>query len=174
MPKVVRNCLISPLRHIPGPFLARITSKWLVFVDLAGNRTSTIHRLHGKYGPSVRIGPNEVSFANGEMVKELYGQRTSFMKAPVYDTFSFPPVGVFSLRDRDAHSQRRRLLSGAFSQSNLNEAEPLLQTQVKRLVTIMEESCGKAVDVLALFRMFALDVVGRLLLPRTILKPRGD
>ena len=156
----MKNCYLSPLRDIPGPLLARLTQKWLICVDFAGKRTTTIHRLHQKYGPVVRIGPEEVSFANVETIKDLYGQRTAFAKAPIYDTFSLPPMGIFSLRDRVEHSQRRKLLSHAFSQSNLYETEPLILVHVQKLVARVQNSVGEPFDILAWFRMFSLDVVG--------------
>ncbi|KAJ9663932.1 hypothetical protein H2201_005414 [Coniosporium apollinis] len=164
MNQIIKHCFLSPLRHIPGPLLARLTSKWLILVDLAGHRTETIHRLHRS---AVRIGPNEVSFANIESVKELYGQRTASIKAPVYETFSIPPLGIFSLRDPSQHGQRRKLLSHAFSQSNLNDTEPLIVLQMQKLGVKVGASVGRPFDVLAGFRMFSLDVVGELFLGKS-------
>lgn len=159
--QVLYNCFLSPLRHIPGPLLARLTGKWLVFVDLAGDRTSTINRLHQRYGSAVCVGPNEVSFAAIDVVKEIYGQQTVYMKAPIYDTFSLKPLGIFSLRDRQAHSQRRRLLSHAFSQSNLNGCEPLLVDHLDKLFVNVFKRIGQPLDMFAMFRMLALDIVGK-------------
>lgn len=130
--------------------------------DLAGNRTSTIHRLHQKYGPSVRIGPREISYSNPEMIKELYGQQTTFMKAPIYDSFSIKPLGIFSMRDRAEHSQRRKLLSHAFSQSNLFNAEPLIKEQIGALLTHVANRLDKPLDMLSLFRIIAFDIVGKI------------
>lgn len=151
---------LSPLRSIPGPILAKFTEKWLVVLDMAGKRTLTIHHLHEKYGNSVRIGPNEVSFSNSETVKELYGQNTQYMKAPVYDNFVTPPVGIFSMRDKAAHSQRRRLLSHAFSQSNLLNAEPIISQVISKLLEQLRGKIDQPVDALLLFRLTAFDIVG--------------
>ena len=131
-----------------------------MLVDLAGNRTSTIHRLHQKYGPSVRIGPQEVSYSNPQMIKELYGQQTAFMKAPIYDILSLKPLGIFSMRDKTDHSQRRRLLSHAFSQSNLLDTEPLIKQQIHKLVAHLDGRLGQSLDMLSLFRMTAFEIVG--------------
>ena len=135
-----------------------------MFIDLAGIRTTTIHQLHQKYGPTVRIGPNEVSFADVSIVREIYSQKTVFMKAPVYETMSVKPLGIFSLRNKADHSRRRSLLSHAFSQANLDATRPLIQGRVDRLVGIVEENRGRSLDVLKTFRLFALDVVGELFL----------
>lgn len=158
--QIIYNIFLSPLRSIPGPFLAKITAQWLIIVDMAGNRTTTIHRLHQKYGSSVRIGPNEISYSNVEIVKELYSQQTQFMKAPVYEVFVVPPVGIFSMRDKAAHSQRRRLLSHAFSQSNLLDTEPIIKQIISKLVVHVQVGLGKPVDMLLWFRLTAFDIVG--------------
>ncbi|KAH8804408.1 cytochrome P450 [Xylogone sp. PMI_703] len=165
--RIINNVFLSALAPIPGPFLAKITSKWLILVDLAGFRTVTIHKLHEKYGEAVRIAPNEVSFSDGNVIKEIYGQASDFLKAPIYDKFSLPPVGVFSMRKKEEHRQRRKLLSHAFSQSNLLEIEPVIGGIIKQLLGRIEQSAGKPVNALSLLRMFALDVVGELFLGKS-------
>ena len=132
-----------------------------MFIDLAGDRTSTIHHLHQKYGSVVRIGPQELSFSDPEIIKEIYSQQTVFLKAPVYELMSVKPLGIFSMRDKAQHSQRRRLLSHAFSQANLFDCEPLIQQQIKNLIAILDAKSGKSADVLSLFRLTAFDIVGK-------------
>jgi hypothetical protein len=139
-----------------------MTSKWLTMVDLAGFRTLTIHELHRKYGPTVRIAPNELSFANSECVKEIYGQQTSFFKAQIYESMSVPPFGIFSLRTKDEHSQRRRLLSHAFAQSTLFETEPLIKIHVAKVIEHVKRGAQKPLDAMYLFRSFAFDIAGDL------------
>jgi cytochrome P450 len=158
--RLLNNVFLSPLRSIPGPFLAKLTGEWLIFVDFAGSRTSTIHKLHQKYGTAVRVGPTEVSFSNIESVKDIYGQQTAFMKAPIYDKMSLPPLGIFSLRDRVEHTQRRKLLSHAFSQSALNDTEPTIHTLIEKLVGRVKRNLGKPLNMLLWFRCLSLDIVG--------------
>ena len=64
--------LTSPLRALPGPFISKLTSLNLKYHELRANRTLYIHSLHEKYGPVVRIAPNEVSFTSWTAVKEIY------------------------------------------------------------------------------------------------------
>jgi cytochrome P450 len=131
-----------------------------MLVDLSGYRTLTLHKLHQQYGTAVRVGPNEVSFSGIDEIKQIYGQQTSFLKAPIYETMSQEPLGIFSLREKSAHSQRRKLLSHAFSQSNLFDTEPLILHHVQRLVDCVQKHSGKPLDMLALFRLVAFDIVG--------------
>ncbi|KIW95308.1 uncharacterized protein Z519_03892 [Cladophialophora bantiana CBS 173.52] len=141
-----------------------MTGYWLVFVDLAGCRTRTIHQIHSRHGPTVRVGPHEVSFSNQEIIKELYSYQTSFMKAPVYDDVSMRPVGIFSMRDNKERNQRRRLLSHAFSQSNLLDTEPLMKEHVNELFAFIKPKLGQSVDTLTTFRRLSFDIVGELFL----------
>lgn len=133
---------------------------WLRWVDLKGNRTSTIHRIHQHYGSTVLVGPNEISFSDASNVRDLYGQQTSFLKAPVYESMTLPPNGIFSMRDKVQHSQRRKLLSHAFSQTNLYECEPLIHKQIEKLVLLLQDRIGNPTDMLNWFRLTAFDVVG--------------
>ena len=148
------------MRTVPGPFLAKITGQWLVFIDMAGDRTATIDSLHKKYGTAVRVGPNEVSFSGIDTIKEIYGQRTPYMKAPIYHTFSIPPLGIFALTDRVAHSQRRRLLSHAFSPAVLYNTEPIINSLIEKLLGRIGRDLGEPLNMLALFRSMSLDIVG--------------
>lgn len=158
--QIIRNVFLSPLRHIPGPFLAKVTPYWLIFIGLAGHRTTTLHRLHERYGSTIRIGPHEVSYSNQDIIKEFYSQQTVFLKAPVYDTMVVPPGGIFSFRNKKQHSQRRRLLSHAFSQANLLDTEPLIRDQVKNALSCINSSLGVPLDILTTFRRLSLDIVG--------------
>lgn len=158
--KVVNALFLSPLRKIPGPFLARLTPLWLRYIDMSGTRTKTLHELHQRYGATVVIGPNEITANDISNVKELYGQLTTFVKAPIYESMTMEPHGIFGLRDRVAHGQRRKLLSHAFSQSNLQECEPLIQRQLDKLLAAVQQSAGNPIDVLRWFRLAAFDVVG--------------
>ena len=156
--------ILSPLKAIPGPFLASLTGFWLVFIDLGGKRTTTIHKLHQKYGQTVRIGPNEVSFSDPSAFSQIYAQQTVFMKAPAYNHMSVKPLGIFALQDKAAHAQRRSLLSHAFSQQSLENCLPLIREKIDLLLRTVERNKGKPLDMFLRFRLLALDIVGELFL----------
>ena len=82
------RCLLSPLNKIPGPALAKYTSWILKWHEFHANRTRYIHALHLRYGPVVRIAPNEVAFASQGAVKEIYCSAGSgYDKTEFYDLF---------------------------------------------------------------------------------------
>lgn len=70
----------SGLRHVPGPFIASVSSWWKLRAVLAKNMHRENVRVHEDYGPIVRIGPNHVSLADPESMKTIYGVQTVFRK----------------------------------------------------------------------------------------------
>lgn len=147
--------------------MASVSSLWLTVHELAGIRTSYIHKLHLKYGPVVRVGPNEISFSDSSVVNQIYTQQTIFLKAPHYETMSVKPLGIFSLRDKAAHSQRRSLLSHAFSQQSIDNCSPLIDASIANLVDLIGKHLDEPFDVWMRFRFLALDIVGELFLGRS-------
>ncbi|RYC63256.1 hypothetical protein CHU98_g2955 [Xylaria longipes] len=82
------KCVSSPLRTLPGPKISLFTSLVLKLHEFRALRTRYIHELHLRYGPVVRIAPNEASFASLEGIKEIYGSGGSgYDKTEFYDLF---------------------------------------------------------------------------------------
>lgn len=80
--------LRSPITKIHGPAYTKFTSLWLMKQELTSNRRPYIHELHQKYGPIVRLGPNEVSFTSLEAIKEIYTSGGSgYDKTEFYSLF---------------------------------------------------------------------------------------
>jgi len=69
-----------PLSKYPGPFFASITRWWLVKEIWSGKHEEHIRKLHKKYGPIVRIAPNEVAIADPAAVKVIYSTGGGFTK----------------------------------------------------------------------------------------------
>jgi hypothetical protein len=84
---VIYPFFTSPMANIPGPKIAAMTKWWMVYIDFTKKRTLYIHSLHEKYGPIVRIGPNEVVCKGEEPMKTIYGAGTSFYKPAFYNLY---------------------------------------------------------------------------------------
>jgi hypothetical protein len=76
---IYRFCL-DPLRHIPGPTAARFTELWRTRRCALGGWHQDILYLHDKYGPVVRIAPNEISFVDKDALVQVYGHSTGTKK----------------------------------------------------------------------------------------------
>ncbi len=66
------NLVRSPLRHVPGPLPAKLSDLWVLAIEFIGWRALYVHSLHQRYGPVVRVGPNELSFASAAAVRDIY------------------------------------------------------------------------------------------------------
>ena len=63
----------TPLRRIPGPFLASVTKLWVVQQTRSLNRHIVDMELRKKYGTMVRVAPNEVMVSNLDAMRTIYG-----------------------------------------------------------------------------------------------------
>ncbi len=82
------NLRRAPIAKLPGPWYTVFTSLVLKYQEFTSNRRLYIHQLHLKYGATVRVAPNEVSFASLEAMREIYASGGSgYDKTELYDLF---------------------------------------------------------------------------------------
>jgi hypothetical protein len=67
------RCLNDDLASIPGPFLARFSDLWRLWIVLQGRSQETLLELHRKYGTVVRIGPDCIDVSDPEAVEPILG-----------------------------------------------------------------------------------------------------
>lgn len=70
----------SPLKGIPGPFLAKFTNVWRLWDHCNATQIDTQRVLHEKLGPAVRIGPNVVSLNDPSLISTVYSTRGNYLK----------------------------------------------------------------------------------------------
>jgi hypothetical protein len=63
--KVIYGAFFGPLSKLPGPKLWAISRLPRMYMEWQGEEAAGVDALHKKYGPIVRLAPNEVSFAGG-------------------------------------------------------------------------------------------------------------
>jgi hypothetical protein len=66
--------LLHPLAQVPGPKLAAVSNVWHARHVRNGSIFLLGKSLHEKYGPVVRVGPNEVWCNSKEAFKHIYGK----------------------------------------------------------------------------------------------------
>ncbi|OCT49467.1 Isotrichodermin C-15 hydroxylase [Cladophialophora carrionii] len=167
---VIYNVYFHPLRHLPGPLVARATRLPMVVNKFRGN--ATWHsKLHEKYGDVVRLAPNEVSFINPQAWKDIYGfHGGSKDNFPKDYTFYGPDAagrggGIFRAND-EAHARQRRIFSHAFSDRALNQQEPILKSYVDKLITRLSQFAkgepGVKLDIEMWYNFTTFDVMADL------------
>ncbi|KAK8090254.1 cytochrome P450 3A13, partial [Apiospora hydei] len=144
-------CLTSPLRKVPGPRLSLFTSWVLKWHEFHAHRTQYTHRLHLRYGPVVRIAPNEVAFASAEGVKEIYGSGGSgYDKTEFYNLFQvYGRRTMFSTLNKQDHAKRKRVLADRYTNTNILRSASLdgIKERSKRFVDRCSKSLGGSIDL---------------------------
>jgi hypothetical protein len=74
----------SALRKLPGPGIARFTRLYHTSMTWNGKLHEESQRLHPKYGPIVRSGPNHVSISDPEMIPLIFGVSSKFVKVRLF------------------------------------------------------------------------------------------
>ncbi|KAL4783908.1 cytochrome P450 [Aspergillus varians] len=154
--------LRSPVAKLPGPWYTAFTSLVLKYHEFTSNRRLYIHNLHQKYGATVRIAPNEVSFASLEAIREIYASGGSgYDKTELYDLFGQFGIGtMFSTLDKHGHSQRKRELADRYAMTNiLREGHISAVTDRARAFVSRCAASVESVDVYVWLHCYALDGV---------------
>lgn len=159
------TALTSPLKSIPGPWMSLFTNRQLKSAVTGGKRIFYIDELHKKYGPIVRISPDEVAVADIEAFRQIHAVSGGYTKGDFYTKLTnFPVHSVFTLRDAKSHGVRRRLFAKGFSKTHVRENfEEVVRERVQLAVDkIVEDGAthGGKVDVFKWWSLMGADIVG--------------
>ncbi|OKL55861.1 hypothetical protein UA08_08881 [Talaromyces atroroseus] len=152
---------------LPGPWYTTVTSLVLKYHEFTKNRRLWIHALHQKYGPVVRIAPNEVSFSNTEGMKEIYQSGGSgYDKTEFYDLFTqYGHRTLFTTPNKVDHAVRKRIIADRYSMTNILRA-PLLdgfEQSASSVIAKCEASRGSHLDVYVTLHCYAIDCASHFL-----------
>ncbi|KAK0244640.1 cytochrome P450 monooxygenase [Armillaria nabsnona] len=139
------------LRSYPGPLIAKFSDAWLVYVTYKEHRSEVVHDLHMKYGPFVRIAPNHVSVALPDAQTIIYGHGSGALKSSFYDVLkpSSSPDNIFTTRDRQVHTRKRKFVSHIFSPKSVLELEPHVRHLVGQLLKQWDRLYDEALEGLS-------------------------
>ncbi|KAF9874684.1 cytochrome p450 monooxygenase [Colletotrichum karsti] len=156
----------SPLKHIPAPWYVSLTHWVLKYYTVTGQRMYYIDGLHRRYGPVIRITPNEVSVADPDGFIAIHRMGSGFAKGRYYRQISggAKNTAIFTIRDPKEHATRRKLFARAFTVSSIRQnCEALVRTKVEKATDcICAEAENGTSNVLKWWTLMASDVVGQL------------
>ena len=158
----IKRIYFHPLSHIPGPLLSKITSLWIYCHSYIGDEPALIEELHQKYGPIVRICPNQVDIADGDALKSIYVASGGFRKAPCYANYDIDGHRtLFSAMDPEYRWPRAKAVLPLFSSASIRANTHVLEECIDAFVERMkaEAATRRSVNVLNLSRSLSLDVV---------------
>jgi tryprostatin B 6-hydroxylase len=139
---LVYRQFLNPLNRFPGHPLAKITGFDHVF-RVARNKDMflKLHDSHKKWGKFVRIGPNDISVSDADVVRVALGPQTKCVKAQWY-TLELPAASMHTTRSRAEHDRRRRVWSPAFSDKALRGYEARIKGYNQALIQQIEGFSG--------------------------------
>ncbi|KAG9231200.1 cytochrome P450 [Amylocarpus encephaloides] len=167
---LINNRFNRGLNKYPGPFLASITDWWRFWI-VYRRRPEVEHiKLHAKHGDVVRLGPNDLSFADPQALKTIYGLNKGFTKSEFYPVQQSVANGhrlpsLFSSTSETFHAQLRRCVNSAFSMSTLVQYEPFVDSTTELFLSQTEKIYAQTGDVCNFSRwlqFYAFDVIGEM------------
>ncbi|EFY93357.1 cytochrome P450, putative [Metarhizium acridum CQMa 102] len=157
--------LSNPLSKLPGPWYSKWTDLAAKYHYYKGNKVFYVHNLHKKFGPYVRIGPNEVSVADLDATKIIYSTKETFRKTIFYRHLTAQSIAnIFTTADVDYHRKLRRLMSAQLSESSLKSLLPAITSRVELAIQRMKEDMETRgfADVFKWSLFMTTDVIGEL------------
>ncbi|EJT70818.1 cytochrome P450 monooxygenase [Gaeumannomyces tritici R3-111a-1] len=164
---VLRMRVFHPLRRYPGPWLNSVSEIPAAWALLRGRQPKVYKQLHDKYGPIVRVAPNELSFIDVEAWDDIYGFHKStpnFEKSPIFIGAVSPVDGQtgVSLANNTEHTRQRRALAAPFTNRALLQQEGILQLHVDKLMAALTARArrGEAVNLAEWLTYTTFDIIG--------------
>ena len=105
---IVHNIFFHPLAEYPGPLLWRASSLPWKIALLKGTMHHDLMRFHEKYGDTLRLKPDELSYANAQAWKDIHAHvpgRPEYLKDPI--RLPLAPNGVMSILVSDTKNHAR-------------------------------------------------------------------
>ncbi|KAI0449059.1 cytochrome P450 monooxygenase [Xylaria acuta] len=152
------------LRHVPGPFIASFSYLWMA-MTAGSSKQAYIHRdLFKKYGPVVRIGPNEVATGDPEIARRA-GATSGTWKRDDWYLGSMPDAKgrtMGQMQEPRIHDALRAKLAPAYNGRDVLALEPGVDGNIgdlKQLLRRRISQGGSVVDLVDPIAYFAIDVV---------------
>ncbi|KAH7232287.1 cytochrome P450 [Fusarium redolens] len=131
------------LRGIPGPLLARFSNLWLMYICRQSKRSYTVHDLHERLGPVIRIQPNHISINDERAINIIYGHGNGLEKSAWYDSSISLTRSIFTARKRTEHARKRRYIAHSFAPKSSRAAEGSIADKVELLIRKWDEIINK-------------------------------
>ncbi|KIM93253.1 hypothetical protein OIDMADRAFT_173290 [Oidiodendron maius Zn] len=160
---VIYRRYLHPLTRVPGPALASVTHLYaFLFNNVGGSRYyAQIEKLHRRYGPVVRITPDEIHLADSENYDRIYYVGSKFSKAPNFYRAFGSNSAAFTTASNEIHRVRRAALNPLFSRRMVLELEDVVQSKARKLYLRLVDAlaAGTALDLHHGFRAVSVDVI---------------
>lgn len=150
------------LRKIPGPASFAITRYRLALDAWKARSIQTVHKLHHRYGPVVRIGPDQVSFNSLSALRQIYGAGSGFERTAFYKMFDvYGRPNLFTFSSGKDHGRRKKLISHTYSNQVIlsSNIADLVQRKASDYLRMLEQEPDNASEIFASLHYFSIDAI---------------
>ncbi|KAF9257284.1 cytochrome P450 [Marasmius fiardii PR-910] len=159
----VYRLLFHPLREFPGPRRAAITKYYRAYYEIFcdGGWLDQLEVLHRRYGPVIRVCPDELHFSDPDAYDDIYVVAKVPKDPTWYLTASPAPGAVFSELDPKEAAKRRYKLAQYVSRKAVIQLEELIQEKVDKLVIrlLSYQKLGKPADIHYGYQAATFDII---------------
>ncbi|KAK2017320.1 cytochrome protein [Colletotrichum eremochloae] len=175
----VYRLYLSPLTKFPGPKLAAVTHWYEAYYDLVaegggGQFTWQVKRMHEKYGPIVRINPDEVHIDDPDFWNEVYCSSTPSKPMDKSGKFKHRfgiPEATFSTTHAEHHRVRRAALAPFFSKQRIRGLNDKLSEITDRLSHRLSQEyagTGRVLNINDMWSSMTIDITSYLAFGRQV------
>ncbi|KAK0616175.1 cytochrome P450 [Immersiella caudata] len=169
---------LHPLARIPGPRAAALSNVWLARRVRDGRMFEVGKEIHKRYGPTVRVGPNEVWSDSAEAFAAIYAagngvEKSEFYLAtklnkPIIDwrmNLHWPDTLDFlSEFDTKRYRLQRRLIGPTYQTTNLKKFEHAIDAVITQAIQKLKSLDGAEVDLKQWMHIIAVECLGAVVL----------
>ncbi|KAK3395140.1 cytochrome P450 [Podospora didyma] len=169
---------LHPLSRVPGPKLAALSNIWQANHVRHGRMLQLAKALHDKYGPAVRVGPNEVWFDDKDAFGIIYSAGHKYEKSGFYFATAlnkptidwrlnlhFPDTLDFlSEFDVKRYRLQRRLIGPLYQASSMKKYEHAVGEVIRQAIIHLRELDGAEVDLKEWMHILAVECLGAVVL----------
>ncbi|KAM0802103.1 cytochrome P450 [Usnea florida] len=161
--RAVYRLTLHPLARFPGPRLAAVTSLYGASFDLRKNScyVKIIADLHDKYGPIVRIYPNQLHINDIDAYNQVYKVGTKFRKDASRYTNKNMGINLVAILETKPAIAHKSMFTPFFSPEAIRRAEPLVQDFVNIFLDKIHKAAlsSSVVNLSHGFRCLTADII---------------
>ncbi|CAG8961502.1 hypothetical protein HYFRA_00013853 [Hymenoscyphus fraxineus] len=160
--KIIRDASHSSFIYTGQKAIATFAYEWYYDLVLGGQFTFKLKELHEKYGPVIRVNPDELHFNDPDYYDEIFnvsnGKADKIYR--VANAFGPYPAAI-GTQGHDLHRLRRGALNVFFSKKYVSELVPHMQHVIDELCSRFKDACdtGEPINLKYAYSAATLDIM---------------
>ncbi|KAF8866637.1 cytochrome P450 [Acephala macrosclerotiorum] len=158
---IIQRVFFHPLSRVPGPMICATSRAYEFWWDSIhhGRLWSRMPALHEKYGPIIRLGPNEVHIHDPDYFNQLLAFRPLNKWAMAGQQFGISEA-IFGTEDYKHYTKKRAAFGDSFSHSNALKLQDLMNEHINKACEIIKQrdTEGRTIDLAYIYRGAPADI----------------